>query len=429
MFSNDGGENYTVLHEFPASASMASPIITFTDKMTGFLSFNVFADGSRLCRTSDGGTTWQQVLTTGKLGGMVPSIVGIIANEQNIVVEGECVGEKWNIESHDGGKSWESWMYVAGNRRNVETHDAGQTWRLIAVRPQSPPGTVESRPRVAPPAQPASREAMTYYWWGETDYQIGDFDKAIADCSKAIELDPALAKAYYYRGRAFNGKGDFEKAIADYSKAIELDPKDARFYNNRGLAKQAKGDLEGAIEDFSKAIELKPDFSDAYFNQGVVKRTKGDLNGAIADYNKAIELKPDDAGAHNNLGNALLQQGKAEEAMAEFQQALQLKPDDPSIQNNLALLLATSSKASLRNGVKAVELAHQANELTGGKNPVVLETMAAAFAEEGRFSEAAETVQQALSLAGEQSALAGRLQSELNLYQAGSAYHMPAQTH
>jgi Tfp pilus assembly protein PilF len=290
VFSNDGGENYTVLHEFPASASMASPIITFTDKMTGFLSFNVFADGSRLCRTSDGGTTWQQVLTTGKLGGMVPSIVGIIANEQNIVVEGECVGEKWNIESHDGGKSWESWMYVAGNRRNVETHDAGQTWRLIAVRPQSPPGTVESRPRVAPPAQPASREAMTYYWRGETDYQIGDFDKAIADCSKAIELDPALAKAYYYRGRAFNGKGDFEKAIADYSKAIELDPKDYEGYYNRGFSYYANKDYDKAIADWSKAIELRPDNPWPYLYRGLAYSDKEDYDKAWADVKKCQTL-------------------------------------------------------------------------------------------------------------------------------------------
>jgi hypothetical protein len=78
-----------------------------------------------------------------------------------------------------------------------------------------------------------------------------------------------------------------------------------------------------------------------------------------------------------------------------------------------------------------VELARQANGLTGGNNLRVLHTLAAALAEAGRFSEAVETAQRALQLAGAQSntSLAGQLQLELKLYQAGSPYHLPPQTH
>jgi hypothetical protein len=85
----------------------------------------------------------------------------------------------------------------------------------------------------------------------------------------------------------------------------------------------------------------------------------------------------------------------------------------------------------LRNGAKAVELARQANLLTGGENPVILHTLAAACAEAGRFSEAVETAQHALRMAEAQSntALAGALQSELKLYQAGNPLHGPAQPH
>ena len=79
----------------------------------------------------------------------------------------------------------------------------------------------------------------------------------------------------------------------------------------------------------------------------------------------------------------------------------------------------------------AVELAEQADALTGGENPVILHTLAAALAEAGRFSEAVETAQRALRLAEAQSnsMLAGALQSEMNLYQAGSPFHSPAKTH
>jgi Flp pilus assembly protein TadD len=85
----------------------------------------------------------------------------------------------------------------------------------------------------------------------------------------------------------------------------------------------------------------------------------------------------------------------------------------------------------LRNGAKAVELARRANSLTGGENPVIFRTLAAAFAEAGRFSEAVETAQRALQLAGAQSntKLAGALQSEIELYQAGIPFHSPEQTH
>jgi tetratricopeptide (TPR) repeat protein len=119
-----------------------------------------------------------------------------------------------------------------------------------------------------------------------------------------------------------------------------------------------------------------------------------------------------------------------EEAIAQYQKALEIKPADPVLQNNLAWVLATGSEASLRNGGKALELARSANLLTGGENPIILHTLAAAYAEVGRFPEAVETAQHALRLAEAQSnsGLAGALQSELKLYQADRPWHGPEQT-
>ena len=114
-----------------------------------------------------------------------------------------------------------------------------------------------------------------------------------------------------------------------------------------------------------------------------------------------------------------------EEAIAQFQKALAIKPDYVAAQNNMAWVLATCPQASLRNGIEAVGLAERANQLTGGKNPVILCTLAAAYAEAGRFPEAIETAQRALQLAETQSntALVGALQSQLKLYQAGIPFH------
>jgi Flp pilus assembly protein TadD len=88
-------------------------------------------------------------------------------------------------------------------------------------------------------------------------------------------------------------------------------------------------------------------------------------------------------------------------------------------------VLATASQASLRNGPQAVELAQQANQLTGGQNPIILRTLAAAYAEAGQFSDAQQSLQKALALvrAVGQSKLVDQLNGELKLYAAGHPFH------
>jgi tetratricopeptide (TPR) repeat protein len=113
------------------------------------------------------------------------------------------------------------------------------------------------------------------------------------------------------------------------------------------------------------------------------------------------------------------------EAIAQYQEALRIKPNNAEVLNNLALVLASCPQASLRNGSKAVELAQRANRLTGGRNPAALGTLAAAYAEAGRFPEAMETAQHALQLAESQSnfALADAIRSQMELYAAGHPFH------
>src|SRR5207249_2388011 len=101
-----------------------------------------------------------------------------------------------------------------------------------------------------------------------------------------------------------------------------------------------------------------------------------------------------------------------------------LEPNYAPACNNLAWLLATSPRASVRNGVRAVELALRAEQLSGGQNAVFIGTLAAAYAEAGRFAEAITTAQRALRLATAQNntALANRLGARIQLYQNGSPY-------
>ena len=83
---------------------------------------------------------------------------------------------------------------------------------------------------------------------------------------------------------------DYYGAIADYTKAIEINPNDAAAYRNRGISKARNGDYYGAIADYTKAIEINPNYAYAYYARGVVKYYLGDNNGACQDARKAQDL-------------------------------------------------------------------------------------------------------------------------------------------
>jgi tetratricopeptide (TPR) repeat protein len=261
--------------------------------------------------------------------------------------------------------------------------------------------------------------------------QKGSVDEAIAHYQQALQINPDYAKAHYNLGLALIKKGRVDEAIAHYQQALQINPDyvDARL--SLGNILLQTGRVDDAIIHFQEALEINPDLAEACCNLGVALSQKGRVDEAIAHFQRALQIKPDYADAFYNLGFSYRQQGRLDEAIANYQKALQIEPANPKALNNLAWLLATCPEASPRNGNKAVELARQANTLTGGKNPLILHTLAAALAETGRFSEAVETAQRALQLAGAQSntGLAGQLQSELKLYQAGNPYHLPAQPH
>ncbi len=118
---------------------------------------------------------------------------------------------------------------------------------------------------------------------------------------------------------------------------------------------------------------------------------KGQADEAIVHYERALEINPDNADAHNNLGNAFLHKGQAREAIVHYELAVKINPTNLPALDNLAWLLATNPEASLRNGARALELAHQACQISGGNHPNLLQTLAAAYAETGRFAEADES--------------------------------------
>jgi tetratricopeptide (TPR) repeat protein len=261
--------------------------------------------------------------------------------------------------------------------------------------------------------------------------QQGKVEEAISHFQKALQINPESAKAHLNLGLALLKKGNVREATVQFQKTLEIKPDDADALFNLGNILRQMGNMDDAIAHFQKTLAIDPGYVDAHINLGNVLLEKGKTDEAIAHFQKALQLNPEDAKAENNLGNAFLQKGSVREAIIHYQKALQIQPADPSFQNNMAWLLATCAEASLRDGNKSVELAKQADALTGGENPVILHTLAAALAEAGRFSEAVETARRALRLAEAQSnaMLTRALASEIELYQAGKPFHSPSKNH
>ncbi len=223
-----------------------------------------------------------------------------------------------------------------------------------------------------------------------------------------------------------------DDAMAQFQKALEIHPGYAQAYYNIGYVFLQKGQLDEAITCLEKVLQIQPDYVNAVCNLGAAYLQKGRLDEAIEQYQKAVALQPDSAEAHHNLGYALLQRGKARGAIAHYQTALEIEPDNPYMYNALAWVLATWPEASVRNGVKAIALAEQANRLSGGKNPLMMKTVAAAYAAAGRFPEAVTMGRQALQVASDQSnaPLVETIQAQIELYLAGqpSRYAAPTNT-
>ena len=130
---------------------------------------------------------------------------------------------------------------------------------------------------------------------------------------------------------------------------------------------------------------------------------------------------------HGDRGAQLLKQGRVKEAILEFEEVLNFAPGDVSSRNNLAWILSTTPSASLRDGPKALKLAQQAANLTGGKSPEILDTLGAAYAETGDYSRALESVRRALKMAEltNNKELCNSLRKEIALYESGKPLHDP----
>ena len=144
-------------------------------------------------------------------------------------------------------------------------------------------------------------DANTYYERGSSKVKSGQTKAAIADFTKALEMDPTHPMAYGSRGYAYAIIGRYKQAIQDFTKEIELSPNAVLFFHRAEARRLMRGgDLQETVDDYTKAIQLKPDYAEAYLGRakalgflGLVAQDKRHFAAALSDYETFLRLAPD----------------------------------------------------------------------------------------------------------------------------------------
>ena len=257
-----------------------------------------------------------------------------------------------------------------------------------------------------------------------TERQIGFWQSSETLFRHAVAVTKNNAIAYINLGVALEQEDRREDALAEYHKALDIDPNRIQAHNNLANLLSDMGDRNNAAREYETALRLNPKALEAHLNFGTLLSEMGRFDDAIREYNAAAQLAPDDPRPHYLMGKACLRRGQSAEAVKHFHEALQIAPNDLQALTWLARVLASDQDAMVRYSKDAISLAQRASELTGGEDPFVLDTLAMAYAEAGRFKEAQETVQKAIELASTGAKeMVPPLQERLLLYQSNRPYH------
>jgi Flp pilus assembly protein TadD len=283
-------------------------------------------------------------------------------------------------------------------------------------------------------------------------------DLAVSEAVKAVDSDPSSPIARPFLASVLDEAGRTNEAMQEAQRAIELSPLDTNSHLEAGILRAKQGQTGRAIEEARRAIELGPENVSAYdlllaclfesshkdeaiavarnaltvspfsaqlhYGLGIAVAQEGDFVQATNQLGYALLFRPDWAEPYSKLRLALLSLEGDPDGPKHLKEASASAPDSPALLDALAWLLATHLNADLRNGQEAVRLAEHGCVITGRKNPALLVTLSAAYAETGRFTDAIKTGEEALSLARSSgdSALATRSENLLDSFRANRPY-------
>ncbi|HEY1663490.1 MAG TPA: tetratricopeptide repeat protein [Verrucomicrobiae bacterium] len=253
-----------------------------------------------------------------------------------------------------------------------------------------------------------------------TERQLTYWHDSITLFEHAIAVTTDNDTAHSNLGLALESEGRQQDALAQYRDGVLISPKSAGMHNNIADLYYAMGRTNEALDEYNQALKLDPAGSYTWINLGNVDAALGRFDDAMTNYNEAAQLAPDDPRIPFVVGKALLAEGRDLEAISHFRDALKLDPDNFQTLTYMARVLASDEDPQARNGPIALAMAAKANDLTGGIEPAMLDTLAMAYAEIGQFDDAQRAEEYAIKLAtapqlkGDLPGMSQRLQ----LYQA-----------
>jgi tetratricopeptide (TPR) repeat protein len=212
-------------------------------------------------------------------------------------------------------------------------------------------------------------------------------------------------------------KGVYDKALEVWEKAVALDPGNGKAQNGLGVSLYLHGDVEQSYQHLREALRINPMSVQDHFVLGKFMLEQGHAEQALPDLEAAIAIRPHFESGEEALARAYEALGKGSEALLHWRKAQLIDPASVSARIGTAWMLATAPDASLRNGPEAVHLAESVMNVQPG-DAEVLDTLAAAYAEEGQFSRATSTEIHGLEMAEAQAnkALTAALRTHLALF-------------
>ncbi len=144
------------------------------------------------------------------------------------------------------------------------------------------------------PQSKKARDAKKYMRRGYDHYKHKRYKKAVAEYSKALQVDSGNPQAYFWRARCRLNTGQHDKAIADFNKAVKFDPNYSKAYDNLGWLYMKRGEFDKSIGFLNKSIKLKPDNGWAYYTRAHIRIEQGDVEKGLIDANKACKMGYED---------------------------------------------------------------------------------------------------------------------------------------
>lgn len=236
-----------------------------------------------------------------------------------------------------------------------------------------------------------------------------------------------LGDIYYVLAVLLREQDHADESLASLRSAATFSPDDVRIRRDLANVLLQRGELDSAAEQLAALLRIVPEEPSANQLLGMIRYQQRQFDAATDHFSKVLLTNPHDIAARLNLANSERANGDFRTAIDEYREVLARQPGNSLATNNLAWILATHADAGIRDGAEAVAVAESLVKSSGSADANAWDTLAAAYAEVGRFTDAVSAVEKAIRLTAESKSPASlqAMQHRLRLYQAGRPYHEP----